>query len=302
MTRAALAKDLEQKLGHPVTITIGTKARQEKDLHLRLPATWATWDPGTNNTLYDEIARAFADVGAGFGGLPEITEVIFYETDYVDDGSGKGVPRKAPASLTGRVMAIYREALFTPVGFSIPGIHLPGERSRQDAKYKTKSPAQATAPGAPIIPATQAESQQRAVAHDLGHGIEHASGDLADFEQAVGWWDGKLYDIQAKGVAAAIKKGTTPPAKAELTKSDWNSPKHKEQPLRDYQVTTSEEDFAESLMQWVYVPQVLKARSPARFKFFDDPKRRARWQAKLVPPGGAKPAAPAPTPKKGGGS
>jgi hypothetical protein len=304
MTRAALAKDLEAKLGHPVTMTIGTKARQAKDLRLKLPATWASWDPGTNNTLYNEIAQAFTDVNAAAGGLPEITEVIFYETHYEDDGHGNGVPHGAPASLDGRVMAIYKGALFAPVGASFPGIHLPGERSRQDAKYKTKSAAQGTGPGAPIIQAMPAESQRRAVAHELGHGVQHANtGDLTDFADAVGWSGGKLYDIQAKGVAKAIAEGTTPPAAAEITQSDWNAPKHKEQPLRAYQATTVVEDYAESLMQWVYVRDVLKVRSPARFKFFNDPKRRAAWQAKLVPPGG-KPAATTPatkTPAKTGG-
>jgi hypothetical protein len=290
MSRATLAKELEKKLGHPVALTVGTKARQERALRLKLPATWAAWDPGTNNPVYDEIAGAFTDVSAGFGGLPDITEIVFDETHYVDDGTGNGLPDNAPASLHGRTMSIYKRALFTPVGFTFPGIHLPGERSRKDAKYKTKSAAQATGPGAPIMLATPAESQRRAVAHELGHGIEHASGDLADFEKAVGWSGGKLYDIQAKGVAAAIAKGTTPPAAAEITTSDWNSPKHKEQPLRAYQVETPAEDFAESLMQWTYVRSVLKARSPARHAFFDDAKRRARWQAKLVPPGGAKPA------------
>ena len=100
----------------------------------------------------------------------------------------------------------------------------------------------------------------------------------------------RLYDIQAKGVTAAIKKGVEPPAAARITKRDWNSGIHLEQPMSEYAVTHSAEDFAESLMAWLYARDVLKARSPARFKFFDEQARRRGWLPKLVT-GGA-PAAP----------
>ena len=303
MSRATLAKELEKKLGHPVKLTLGTKAMQEKDVGLTLPATWASWDPGTNAPIYDEIAGAFSDVSAGVGSLPDITEVVFYEVHYEDDGSGTAVAKKVPAALRWKAMHVYEAALFTPVGFSYPGIHLPGERSRQDAKYKTKSPAQGTGPGAPILQATPAQSQRRAVSHELGHAIEQQTGDLADFEKAVGWSGGKLYDIKAKGVEDAIANGTTPPAAAEITASDWNSPKHKEQPLRAYQTATSQEDFADSLMAWIYARDVLKARSPVRWRFFEDHKGAASsWAAKLVPPGGKPTTPPASAPaKKDGG-
>ena len=60
--------------------------------------------------------------------------------------------------------------------------------------------------------------------------------------------------------------------------------------MRESAVTDPAEDFADSLMAWLYARDALKARSPARFKFFDDQARRKGWLPKLVT--GSAPAAP----------
>src|SRR4029077_16395510 len=100
-----------------------------------------------------------------------------------------------------------------------------------------------------------------------------------------------LYDIQAAGVKKAIDKDKEPPKAALITQKDWNSAKHLEQPLRDYAVAAPEEDFADSLMAWVYARDALKKRSPARFKYFDEASRRS---GSLPEAGGARalPACP----------
>lgn len=81
--------------------------------------------------------------------------------------------------------------------------------------------------------ATRAESQRRTIAHELGHGVERATRSLAAFEQAVGWvrvgGELRLYDIQARGVKAAIARGAEPPAAARITRGNWNSGTHLEQ-------------------------------------------------------------------------
>ena len=68
-----------------------------------------------------------------------------------------------------------------------------------------------------------------------------------------------------------------------------------------YAVTYSTEDFAELLMAWLYARDVLKDRSPARFKFFDDQARRSGWLPKLVtrgaPPAPAQNTPPTPPPR-----
>ncbi len=302
ISQADLNTKLKALLGHDVTLTVGDRARQTRELggpaaKRHLPDTWASWDPGTNADLFDQIATAFADVQHEVGGLPDITEIVFYEVHYgFDDQDNVVTDPNAAASIRRRQMNIYKTALFpTSVGaggssFSVPGVHFAGARSAAKADAATAT-------------AQRPESQRRSVAHELGHGIEARTGDLTAFEAAVGWVSvsagGKqLFDIQDPKVKAAIKKGTDPPASARITKADWNSGKHKEQPMRAYAVTTSEEDFADSLAAWIYARDVLKLRSPARFKFFEDHKGAAAgWDKKLVPTGGtpatAAPAAPA---------
>ena len=302
ISQADLNTKLKALLGHDVTLTVGDRARQTRELggpaaKRALPDTWASWDPGTNADLFDQIATAFADVQREVGGLPDITEIVFYEVHYgFDDQDNVVTDPNAAASIRRRQLNIYKTALFpTSVGaggssFSVPGVHFAGARSTAKADAATAT-------------AQRPESQRRSVAHELGHGIEARTGDLIAFEAAVGWVSvsagGKqLFDIQDPKVKAAIKKATDPPASARITKADWNSGKHKEQPMRAYAVTTSEEDFADSLAAWIYARDVLKLRSPARFKFFEDHKGAAAgWDKKLVPPGGtpatAAPAAPA---------
>ncbi|HEY2636969.1 MAG TPA: hypothetical protein VGI54_06240, partial [Solirubrobacteraceae bacterium] len=305
ISRTDLAARLKALVGHDVKITVGDQARQAKELggppaKRQLPATWAAWDPGTNATLFDEVVTAFTDVQREVGGLPDITEVVFYELHYGWDAADNVVSDpNAAASIRGRQMNVYKAALFpTQVltggsSFTKSGVPFAKERSTKKAEAGEDSP-------------TRAESQRRSVAHELGHGIERRTGALDDFEKAVGWvrvgGDKRLYDIQDPAVRKAIDKGTEPPAAARITKADWNSGKHREQPMRDYAVTDSEEDFADSLSAWIYARDTLKQRSPARWKFFEDHKgATSGWAAKLIPPGGAPAAPPATPPAKGSG-
>jgi hypothetical protein len=296
ISKTELVAKLKAILGHDVTLTVGDKDRQTKELggpkaKRKLPDTWKKWDPGTNSPLYDEIVTAFSDVGREVGGIPDITEIVFYDLHYGWDESDNVVADpNASASIQRAQMNVYSSALFPSAvlaggsGFSSTGIPLAQERSTKKAE-------------AGLVMPTRAESQRRTVAHELGHGIERRTGSLDEFRKAVGWsaaggkgW--KLYDIQAAGVKKAIADDKEPPAKALITRTDWDSAKHGEQPMREYAVTAPEEDFADSMMAWIYARDALKKRSPARFAYFDDATRRTGWLPKLVKPG----AAPAGTP------
>ena len=298
MTRDDLAKKLKVIFGHDIKIEVGDKERQTRELGGRteirkLPDNWKKWDPGASSPLYDEILGAVEDFGREIGGVPDIGQIVFYDVRYDYDDQLKVVADTSTAAQINRskgIMFVYRAALFeTEVvaggrGLKSSGMYLPSRRSTP-GKQGTSAPMGA---------ATRAESQRRTIAHELGHGLERATRSLDEFEQTVGWVrvgrEPRLYDIQAKGVTAAIAKGVEPPAAARITKSDWNSGTHLEQPMTEYAVTNSTEDYAESLMAWLYARDVLKARSPARFKFFDDQARRKGWLPQLVT-GGA-PAAP----------
>ena len=85
-----------------------------------------------------------------------------------------------------------------------------------------------------------------------------------------------------------------PPSQSLITTSNWNSAKHREQPISQYATTKPSDDFAESLAAFVYSPQVLKARSPARYDYFHNIWRRVIWHDKLVR------NTEAPAPKKSG--
>ena len=301
MTREEFARRLRTIFGHDVTIEVGDRARQTRELggpqaRRQLPATWQAWDPGASAPLYDEILGAIEDFGREIGGMPDIGLIVFYDVRYVYDSQFNVIADTNAAAefRSGGVMNVYRAALFpTPTtgpgsaSFSRAGVSLPTGRSTAGRKGVI----------APTDSPTRAESQRRVVAHELGHGVEFRTGALREFEQAVGWVrvgsELRLYDIQASGVKRAVERDREPPAAARITKDDWNSGTHREQPMSRYAVTSSAEDFAESLMAWLYARAVLKDRSPARFKFFDDQARRRGWLPKLVTPG--TPPAPAPT-------
>jgi Domain of unknown function (DUF4157) len=297
MTRVELARRLKAIYGHDVTIEVGDKARQARELDApsnqrNLPDTWREWDPGASTPLYDEILRAVEDFGREVGGVPNIGHVVFYEVRYVYDDQNRVVVAddKAAAEIDRKhgAIRVYKSALYETKDLG------PSSFQRSGEPFASKRSTRGEA--APQDFGTRAQSQRHAIAHELGHGVERATSSLSEFEQAVGWVRGALYDIQAKGVKEAIEaiakgRGAEPPAAARITKQNWNSGAHLEQPMSEYAVTSSTEDFAESITAWLYARDVLKARSPARFKFFDDQDRRKSWLPKLVTPG----ATPAPT-------
>lgn len=297
MTRDELARRLRTIFGHDVTIEVGDRARQTRELggpqaRRRLPDDWTAWDPGASAPLYDAILGAIEDFGREVGGVPDVGQIVFYNVRYVYDAQGNVVAdTNAGAEFRSRgVMFVYRAALSeTNVvaggrGISRSGALLASGRSSAGRKGVS----------APLDAPTPAQSQRRTVAHELGHGVEFRTGALQEFEKAVGWVrvgpEPRLYDIQAPGVKRAVERDREPPAAARITKDDWNSGTHREQPMSRYAVTAPAEDFAESLMAWLYARAVLKDRSPARFSFFDDQARRRGWLPKLV--SGSVPAAP----------
>jgi len=299
MSRADLAAKLKAIYGHDITVEVGDKARQTKELgppaaKQKLPDDWRAWDPGANAQLYDEILGAFEDFGREVGGVPNIKGIVFYDVRYLyDDDLNVVADTIAGAEINPKkgMVNVYRASLFaTPSDVGTSKVHSAGTPTVTRRSKAGKGGL------APVVFPRPAESQRRTIAHELGHGVERASGSLEEFEKAVGWVevDGKkqLYDIQAKGVARAIEKKKKPPASARITKADWNSAKHREQPFSEYSVSDPAEDYAESISAWVYSRGVLELRSPARFKFFDDAEKRKGRLTNLITPAGTGTTAP----------
>lgn len=294
MTRAEFERRLTRLFG-VVRVVTGTEAQQASELTPRggappggivLPG-WQRWDPGAASDFYDEILTAIQDFGAAIGGVPPINEVVFYNVQYEVNQAGVGTPqRDVGASYGAGRLVIYRSA-------TTMDTWLPVARSNVAGRYPQVvigiGGVRGQTPGAPLPYPTREQSERRVLAHELGHGLAEAamSADprtFADFRRAVGWTAAQapeLYDVQAAGVGAALAAGTSPPASARITEDNWNSPSLGEQPLTHYAVSGGPaEDFAESVMALVYAPDLLRARSPARYTFLTS--RLARWLPALI--------------------
>jgi hypothetical protein len=103
---------------------------------------------------------------------------------------------------------------------------------------------------------------------------------MAEFEQAVGWFNDQLFDIGVPEVASAMATATQPPARYRITSTNWQFPSWVEQPMSTRAVDDPHEDFAESFAAYVQDPNALQERSPRRFTFFRD--RQSRWAPELV--------------------
>lgn len=282
-----------------VRVVNGTRDRQTSEVFSRrvagqptsIPAnqqvlpSWQPWsETAAAGELYDNAIQAIEDVAGVFGGAPIITEVVLYATEYTLTAAG-AVP-------TGNVGASYGAGQLTIYGSATTLTKwLPAARSTTSGRYPMVVigvggvPGQS--PGAPLPVPSREESQRRVIAHELGHGIAEAAQavDPRVFDAwnlAVGWRNNSLYDVKDAGYIAALKAGTAPPASALITVNDWNSPAHGEQPMSDYAVSGGpSEDFAESVMAFVYEPALLSSRSPARYAFLQA--RRTTLLPQLVP-------------------
>ena len=101
------------------------------------------------------------------------------------------------------------------------------------------------------------------------------------FKSAVGWFGDELFDVQDPAVRRAIDRGERPTADP-ITRANWNDPRWGEQPITDYPLSGAHEDLPESLMAYIYAPELLRARSPARHRFFAE--HRSRWAPILAAP------------------
>jgi hypothetical protein len=244
------------------------------------------WDPGDPAPIYRSIVDAFEDFRTGLGGTPAVKEIRFAKRDPDDPN--------APATYSAGRLSVF--ALI-----ETRNKWLPQARSAKGATYPA-APGGALVGGvagqqggAPLPLPDRAASERRVIAHELGHGVvegmltpgvtqsDPLDKDLINrFKKAVGWFGNTLYDIQDASVRKAIQDEGVKPTAAPITGQDWNSPKWGEQPITDYLLAGAHEDFPESLMAYLYAPQLLKERSPARFKFMED--NKGTWAPILAAP------------------
>lgn len=244
----------------------------------------AGWNPGDPAAIYRSIVDAFEDFASGLGGIPPVREIIFRTKDPSEPN--------APARFGGGQLEVFDI-------IESRNKWLPTARSETGATYPPVGAqvggVEGQAGGAPLPLPSRAASERRMIVHEIGHavvegmltpGVKQADPldkDLITrFKKAVGWFGNELYDIQDESVRKAIQDENRRPSAASITGKSWNDPKWGEQPITDYLLAGAHEDFPESLMAYLYAPQLLKDRSPARFKFFEDNKER--WSPVLAAP------------------
>lgn len=226
-------------------------------------AGWKAWAPYKKDPAWNELAASFDDFGKSLGGVPNASQILFFDTEYVSSGSGGTgalVPnRSTHASYSAGTIEVYQAALH--------------------GRFVAKGRSGASRAG------TVRVGTRFTIGHELGHGVVEAiltgidSGQLSAYGKAVGWYKGTLYDAGGKGVRGAIDGGRAPAAKFRITAKNWNDGSLHEQPISKYMTSSLSEDLPEAIAAFVHDLATLKARSPVRFKFIQD--HRKQWAKAL---------------------
>jgi hypothetical protein len=298
MTRARFEQVVAVHFG-VASVRTGTQSEQEDRLTpiggmppggIHIPA-WQSWDPGAGSETYQAIVDAFTDTAAAFGGVPPVREIVFFDRPFALGPNNVPHPAQSEAASYGAgTMTIYRRATTATAGLPV---------GRSGARGLRSPTLQVTGiegqfPGAPIEAPAQTESTRRTIVHELGHGLEEAAHGpdprtapdprmLQDYAREVGWTataPPRLFDASIAAVRTALAAGQTPDARHEITAQDWNSPRHGEQPISHYSLTSPFEDFAEAVSAFVSAPSLLRARSSRRYAFLDT--RPSLWQRNLL--------------------
>lgn len=235
---------------------------------------WKEWDPGPASESYERIIESFDDFAATFGGAPVVTEIVFFDVAF-DYNPASDVVTPKPGDIAS--FGAGQLTIYSSVETSAKGLPTGRSTAGTYTSVTTRGPA---------------ESRRRLVGHELGHGLAEAAmaADPTTFDAfrlEIGWWVAasgaeELFDMDDRWVRSALI-GPMPvrPVADPITARNWLDAKWGQQPMSGYATQAAAEDFAESVMAFVYAPEVLRARSSRRYEFID--RRRHQWQPKLVP-------------------
>ena len=229
-------------------------------------AGWQAWAPPDGSKVWGWLVNAFEDFSRTFGSVPQVREIVFYETAYRFIPSARGGPKLEPkpsehASFSGGQLLINHVA-----ESAAPNRGLPAGRTKESQKET-------------ITPKTTTEAGFRfTMVHELGHGLLEAKirddmqknkssqAFMNEYSSYVGWYSGLLYDAGVEAVRNAIDKDEVPSYKHRIS-GRWGEGKWKEQPITEYMTISPDEDFAEAVATYITRPQLLEQRSPRRYEF-----------------------------------
>lgn len=288
---------MDRKYG-VTTISTGTQSEQEASLTRHgLPAAaipnWQSWSPGSSSIIYNYIVEAFDTFDQGFGAVPNVSSITFWQMQYDRDSTTGAITPNANTGASFGVTDLNIFEAITRLNHAIPFARsITGTYANSPGIAVTST---GSSPGAPMPLPSRSESVIRMITHELGHGAQSAAMNLPgianapdpsmmnDYSATVGWINTaspQLFDIGVPAVATAFANGTTPPATHQITSSNWNDPRWVEQPMSGYSVSGGPgEDFAESVMVYVTEPGLLQSRSPSRYRFIDT--RRFLWMRNM---------------------
>ncbi len=232
-------------------------------------SSWTAWNPGGDSSVYDWIVAAFAAFANRLGGVPAVEEIGFYAIDYNFDGTRTLVSRpNVLATYGGGKMAIFHSAVDLANRFTLPeGRSISGT--------------------AALHPMTSEQGFERAIAHELGHGLVETALTpptegpapspefMNEYYLAAGWKNSstpQLFDISVLEVQEALESGRNPPARYRITQTNWNDPGWIEQPLSQDMTTHPSEDLPVAVAAYVNQPNLLRQRSLRRFTFIESHK------------------------------
>ncbi|GLR16684.1 eCIS core domain-containing protein [Portibacter lacus] len=233
---------------------------QDRILEMLREANWEPWILPDNDPKWQAIANSLQNFSSNFNSLPPISEIVFFKVDY-NLSEGTVVPVRTGASYSAGHLLIHED-------FSTASSNL-----RQATSRSVEG-------GDSSLQEVQNDEQRNdyvesIITHELGHGLveqsfasDHEFGN--NFNRAVGWINGQLYDIQNAEVAAAIQNSTAPPENAKITRQNWNSSSIREQPISLYSISNPAEDMAESIRAFTHNTVALRQRSPARYTFIQN--------------------------------
>jgi hypothetical protein len=215
---------------------------------------WQAWDPPAESELYADIEAGFEAMARVLGGTPAVRELRFVESDYENVGGRAQRREEHGAYFSGGLLSIFKRMENMTWRFA-------AGRSTEQVR-------------APITYDSKSASRRRIIVHELSHAVAERFGTpgltgseegfFAAFNRAAGWSGGQI-----------VQDGTP------LTGANWNDA-WPEQPMSAYSLSNPGEDFSESLMAYIERPDVLRARSPARYEFFHS--RAGGWASHLRRP------------------
>lgn len=242
------------------------------------PAAFRPYDPGATSVLYQQILDGMNTFTQAMGGVGGIRRIVFFPLHYEYD---RRQQRAVSNTQTG---ASYGDGTLYVYPFIITSPAVPVGRSVGGPPVQMQQP-------------TMQQEVTRNVVHELAHDLVEtaltpppAGGSapyptlLDEYKGAVGWLPngGALYDANNPAVSPLLPLTSRPLGHTPITSQNWDDARWHEQPISAYMTERPSEDFPEAVRAYITTPDVLRDRSPARYRFLQQRWARLRQLVQMA--------------------